>query len=228
MPEAPWRVGGAQRQGRRGVQADAFDIGGDMATGRISVAVTDGIGDTNAAADAALLAAEEAAIVTLNANPQAGCTAARARLAASGSTADASIVSALFDPADSRIQIAWAGLCRAYVLSADGRLQRVTYDHVLGEAAGRRAAEDGSTPPCDRRVTHTVALRDFVTTSLPVHSTAAVLLCTDGVSRSLTERAITNALRVDDPTNAAELLAGAAGINGPDNTTAVVLLNRSR
>ncbi|WP_431993323.1 PP2C family protein-serine/threonine phosphatase [Streptomyces albogriseolus] len=223
MSRTPWRVGGAQRQGRREVQADAFAVGGDQATGRIAVAVTDGIGDTMAAADAADLAAEEAVDAALVATPETGCIRARDQLAASGITADASIVTALFDPAHSRAQFAWAGLCRAYVLTAEGQLQRATYDHSLGERIRRHTAQPGPLPLYDRKVTRTVARHEFVTTSLPAHSTTAVLLCTDGVSQGVDERTIAAALLRDDPNEAAEFLAGTAGINGPDNATAIVL-----
>lgn len=223
MSRTPWHVGGAQRQGRREVQADAFAVGGDQATGRIAVAVTDGIGDTTAAADAADLAAEEAVGATLVATPETGCFRARNQLAASGIAADASIVSALFDPAHSRLQFAWAGLCRAYVLTADGQLQRATYDHSLGERIRRHTTQPGPLPLYDRKVTRTVARHEFVTTSLPAHGTTAVLLCTDGVSQVIDDRTIAAALLHDDPNEAAELLAGTAGINGPDNATAIVL-----
>ncbi|CAM5469947.1 PP2C family protein-serine/threonine phosphatase [Streptomyces aurantiogriseus] len=223
MSPTPWRVGGAQRQGRREVQADAFAVGGDQVTGRIAVAVTDGIGDTTAAADAADLAAEEAVGAALVATPETGCIRARSQLAASGIAADASIVTALFDPVHSRVQFAWAGLCRAYVLTAEGQLQRATYDHSLGERIRRHTTRPGPLPLYDRKVTRTVARHEFVTTSLPAHSTTAVLLCTDGVSQAVDDRTIAAALLRDDPNEAAELLAGTAGINGPDNATAIVL-----
>ncbi|GAA2656621.1 hypothetical protein [Streptomyces vastus] len=223
MSRTPWRAGGAQRQGRREVQADAFAVAGDQTTGRIAVAVTDGIGDVPAAAKAADLTAEEAAGAALAATPEIGCVRARNQLAASGIAADASIVTALFDPSHSRVEIAWAGVCRAYVLTTEGQLQRVTYDHSLGERIRRHTGKRGPLPLYDRKVTRTVARHEFVTTSLPVCSTVAVLLCTDGVSQSLTDPTIVAALQYDDPTEGAELLASAAGINGPDNATAVVV-----
>lgn len=223
MSRTPWRVGGAQRQGRREVQADAFAVGGDQATGRIAAAVTDGIGDTTAAAEAADLAAEEAARSALAGTPETGCITARIQLAASGLAADASIVTALFDPAHTRVRFAWAGLCRAYVLTTEEQLQRATYDHSLGERIRHHTTQRGPLPLHDRKVTRTVARHEFVTTSLPAHSISAVLLCTDGVSQAVDDRTIVTALLRDDPNEAAELLAGAAGVNGPDNATAIVL-----
>ncbi|MGC9539955.1 PP2C family protein-serine/threonine phosphatase [Streptomyces sp. UG1] len=223
MSPKSWCAGGAQRQGRREVQADVFAVAGNQANGRIAAAVTDGIGDTTAAAAAADLAAEEAVGAALAATPELGCIRARIQLAASGITADASIVTALFDPAHSRVQFTWAGLCRAYVLTTDGELRRATYDHSFGERIRRRTKQRGPLRLYDRKVTRTVARHEFVTTSLPAHSTTAVLLCTDGVSQSASERTIAAALLHDDPNQGAELLAEAAGINGPDNATAVVL-----
>ncbi|WP_162602664.1 SpoIIE family protein phosphatase [Streptomyces spongiicola] len=222
MSRTAWRVGGAQRQGRREVQADAFSVGGDRATGRIAVAVTDGIGDTSAAADAAELTAGAAATTALASTPELGCLGARSKLAASGVTADASIVTALFDPAHSRIRIAWAGLCRVYALTTDGELQRVTYDHSLGERIRHHSAQSGPLPMYDRKVTRTVARHEFVTTSLPARGTASILLCTDGVSQNVTDQTIIAALLCDDLYDGAELLAAAAGIDGPDNATAIV------
>ncbi|WP_438491927.1 hypothetical protein [Streptomyces asiaticus] len=223
MPRTPWRAAGAQWQGPRDVQADAFAIVGDQATGRIAVAVADGIGDTAEAAHAAELAAEEAVGAALAATPETGCTRAREQLAASGIAADASIVTALFDPAHSRVRFAWAGLCRAYLLATGGELRRATYDHSLGEHIRRHTMRRGALPMYDRKVTHTVAHREFVTTSLPAHSATAVLLCTDGVSQSVAERTILTALLCDDPYEGAELLTRSAGVNGLDNATAVVL-----
>ncbi|MFF2566673.1 hypothetical protein [Streptomyces sp. NPDC058084] len=227
MPRTLWRVGGAQRQGRREVQADAFSVGGDRATGRLAVAVTDGIGDTGAASEVAELTADTAATTALASMPEFGCLAARSKLVASGIRADASIVTTLFDPAHSRIRFAWAGLCRAYALTTDGELQRVTYDHSLGEHIRRHTRQRAPLPLYDRRVTRTVARHEFVTTSLPVHGTTAVLLCTDGISRIAKHRTLVAALQCDDPYEGAELLA-AASAEGPDNATAIVLRRRTR
>ncbi|WP_149183341.1 SpoIIE family protein phosphatase [Streptomyces sp. TRM49041] len=223
MPQTPWRVGGAQRKGRREVQADAFNVGGDLATGRIAVAVADGIGDTAEAAEAARLATEEAAAVALTTTPEVGCMTARERLAASGITADASIVTALLDPAHSRVQITWAGLCRAYVLTTDGQLRRATYDHSLGERIRRHTSQRGPLLAYDRKVTRTIARHGFVTTSLPARGITSVLLSTDGIARCLDDSAIRRALEESDPQKAADFLADAADLGGSDNVTAVVL-----
>ncbi|MEV0735411.1 hypothetical protein AB0I51_05475 [Streptomyces sp. NPDC050549] len=227
MSRTPWRVGGAQLRGRREVQADAFVVGGDRATGRIAVAVTDGIGDTVAAVEAARLAAQESVTATLTATPEFGCMTARDRLAASENTADASIVTALFDPDHSRIQIAWAGLCRAYLLTSDGQLQRATYDHSLGDRIREHTARQGPLAPYDRMVTRTVAHHEFVTTSVPEHTTVAFLFCTDGISAGVTDQTITAALLCDDPDKGADLLTGEVGDHSPDNAAAVVLRRTS-
>ncbi|MFB6640254.1 PP2C family protein-serine/threonine phosphatase [Streptomyces chartreusis] len=223
MSLTPWRVGGAQRQGRRHVQADGFVIGGHPASGRIAVCVTDGIGDTVQAREAAELVAHEAATAMLTGTPETGCMSARERLAASDLTTDASIITALFDPDHSRIQIAWAGLCRAYALTTDDQLQRATYDHSLGERIRRHTHRRGALPQYDRKVSRTAARHEFVTTSLPTHAVRAVLLCTDGISQVLVDSAIRRALMEPGPDQAAQLLANAVGIDNADNATAVVL-----
>lgn len=223
MSRTPWRAGGAQRQGRREVQADAFAVAGDQSTGRIAVAVTDGIGDTAEAAEAAGLTAKAAVGAALAVTPEIGCVTAREQLAASGIRADASIVTALFDPAHSRVQLAWAGVCRVYALTTDGQLERVTYDHSVGERIRRHTKQRGPLPMYDRKVTRTVARHEFVSSSLPAHSTAGVLLCSDGISQSVPDRTIVTALLCEDPNEGAELLAVAAGVDGPDNATAIVL-----
>ena len=227
MPPTPWRVGGAQRQGHREVQADAFVVGGDRATGRIAACVTDGIGDTTEAAEAAQLAADEAARATLTATTEAGCAAARERLAAGDNLADASIVTALFDPDHNRIAITWAGICRAYALTDDGQLQRVTYDHSLGERIRRNTTQSGPLALYDRKVTRTVARHEFVTTSLPAHTIRSVLLCSNGVSELLADHLILRGLTASDPDDAAQFLVASAGIHGSDNATAVVLHHQS-
>ncbi|WP_405999382.1 hypothetical protein [Streptomyces sp. NBC_00829] len=227
MPPTPWRVGGAQRQGHREVQADAFAVGGDRATGRIAACVTDGIGDTAEAAEAAQLAADAAAHATLTATTEAGCTAAREHLAASGNLADASIVTALFDPDHSRIAITWAGICRAYALTDDGQLQRATCDHLLGERIRRHTNRCGPLELYDRKVTRTVARHEFVTTSLPARTIRSVLLCSDGVSQLLADHVILRALTTPDPNDAAQFLVDSAGLHASDNATAVVLRRQS-
>ncbi|WOX11482.1 hypothetical protein [Streptomyces sp. N50] len=227
MSPTPWRVGGAQRQGHREIQADAFVVGGDRATGRIAVCVTDGLGDTAEAAEAAQIAADEAARATLTATTEAGCAAARERLAASDNLADASIVTALFDPDHSRIAITWAGICRAYALTDDGQLQRVTYDHSLGERIRRHTTQSGPLTLYDRKVTRTVARHEFVTTSLPAHTIRSVLLCSNGVSELLADHLILRGLTASDPDDAAQFLVASAGIHGSDNATAVVLRHKS-
>ncbi|MGI5401969.1 PP2C family protein-serine/threonine phosphatase [Streptomyces sp. CA-135486] len=223
MPPTPWRVGGAQHQGHGEFQADAFAVSGDQATGRIAACVTDGLGDTLEAAEAAQLAAEAAARATLTATPEAGCAAARERLAASDNMADASIVTALFDPDQSCVAITWAGICRAYALTDDGHLTRATYDHSLGEHIRRRTTQGGPLTLYDRKATRTVARHEFVTTSLPIHTVRSVLLCSDGISQNLADDVILRALAEPDPDDAAQILVTAAGIHGPDNATALVL-----
>ncbi|MET9964810.1 hypothetical protein ABZZ80_02480 [Streptomyces sp. NPDC006356] len=223
MTITPWRVGCAQRQGQRHVQADGFVIGGHPASGRIAVCVTDGIGDTDQARQAAELAAHEAAASTLTGTPETGCQSARERLAASDITGDASIITALFDPDHSRIQITWAGLCRAYALTVGDQLQRATFDHSLGERVRRHTHQSGALPLYDRKVNRTVAWNEFVTTSLPADAVRAVLLCTDGISQNLADTTIHRGLLEQDPEQAAQLLATAAGLNNHDNATAVVV-----
>lgn len=223
MSPTPWRVGGAQRQGRRRIQADGFVVGGHPASGRIAVCVTDGIGDTAEARQAAELTAHEAAAATLTGTPETGCQAARDLLASSDLTTDASIITALFDPEHSRIRIAWAGLCRAYALTLGEKLQRATYDHSLGERIRRHTHQSGPLSQYDRRVNRTVARHEFDTTHLPALAVRAVLLCTDGISQQLPDATIRRALMEPDPEQAAELLVTAAGVNNTDNATAVVL-----
>jgi protein phosphatase len=228
MLRTPWLTGGAQRQGRREVQADAFSLGGDLSNGRITVAVADGIGDTPQAARVAELAADTAATVALESTPEAGCLAARHRVVNADLAGDASLVTVLLDPAHSRIQIAWAGLCRVYLLTSSDELRRATYDHSLGEHVRRCTGGRSRMPQYDRKITRSVTRREFVTASLPVHDIDAVLLCTDGVSWSVPEATIAAALRHDDPIAGAELIACAAGSDGPDNATAIVLRHKVR
>lgn len=232
MTRETWCVGAAQGHGQRDVQADAFHLSRDEVTGRLGIAVTDGIGDTDEAAFIAQLTAQVAATTAATATPELACVAAREQRTAhyawqpssSDERADASIVTALVDPHFSRVRFAWAGICRAYVLDTSGHLQRATYDHSLGEQLRIHARRRGPMSPFDRTLTRTVgSRREFVTTSLPVHTISAVLLCTDGISRHLDDQQIRNALLRKDARQAAKALASAADLKGHDNATAVVV-----
>ncbi|MDQ8707848.1 hypothetical protein RCO28_36075 [Streptomyces sp. LHD-70] len=234
MPSHQWLTGSAQSKGRREIQADAYAINRDDATGRIAAAVTDGIGDTDDAATVAQLAAAAASKATLVHDPGHGCQAARARRAAHyGPTehysvadqADASIVTALLASDHSRLLISWAGLCRAYVLYESGALERATFDHCLGTPIREATQRGGSTAAYRREVTRTVGRNEFVTAHLPVRHVSRLLLCSDGVHRHLSDRAIATVLcdPSNDATEAANILARAGGLTGSDNATAVVI-----
>ncbi|MBC9717788.1 SpoIIE family protein phosphatase [Streptomyces sp. TRM66268-LWL] len=229
MPRREWHTGYAQSKGRREVQADAYAIARDDPSGRVAVTVTDGIGDNEEAAAIARLTSTAAAHATLAHDPGQGCQAARARRAArysplqphaAGEPADASIVTALVSADHSRLWIAWAGICRAYVLYDSGALERATFDHCLGVTIRR-----GTSVTYAPQVTRTVARNEFVTAHLPVRHIRRLLLCSDGVHQHLADIAIATVLRdsTTDATEAANILARAGGLTGTDNATAVVI-----
>lgn len=122
----------------------------------------------------------------------------------------------------------WAGDSRAYRLS-DGVLQQVTHDHSLVQElvdAGQIAPEAAEGHPHANIVTRAVGaagesafVLDKITDAL--RPGERLLLCSDGLTKSVPETAIAAILKLDDP--AAELIAAALERQARDNVTAVVV-----
>jgi serine/threonine protein phosphatase Stp1 len=124
----------------------------------------------------------------------------------------------------------WAGDSRAYLLR-DGALARVTRDHSLVQElvdSGQITDAEAENHPRANVITRAVGSEadmvelDKVTDRLVDGD--RFLLCSDGLSKELSDAEMLAILRVDDAEPAAErLVAAALARNARDNVTAVVL-----
>jgi protein phosphatase/serine/threonine-protein phosphatase Stp1 len=124
----------------------------------------------------------------------------------------------------------WAGDSRAYLLS-DGSFRRLTRDHSLVQElvdAGHLDAHQAERHPRANIITRAVGAStealelDLVTG--PIAGGDRFLLCTDGLSKAVSDPALETILRADGPDLAAgKLLEAALAQRARDNVTAVVL-----
>jgi serine/threonine protein phosphatase PrpC len=131
---------------------------------------------------------------------------------------------------DARLSLAHVGDSRAYLLRS-GTLQQLTNDHSLVAEQVRRGI---LTPAeAERSEMQSVLLRalgaheevDVDTEEHPIFGRDIVLLCSDGLTRMVTEPEIAGTLQAEpDPEKAAERLVNLANDQGgADNVTVVVL-----
>ncbi len=124
----------------------------------------------------------------------------------------------------------WAGDSRAYVLR-HGQLQQITRDHSLVQElvdGGTLSAEEAESHPHANVITRAVGADDddleldkVIGQVLPRDR---FLLCSDGLSKTLSETEIANLLGAPEGMPPTELLIGAAiARNVNDNVTAIVV-----
>ncbi|MEJ2886347.1 PP2C family protein-serine/threonine phosphatase [Actinomycetospora aeridis] len=216
----------ASRQGPRRHQADAAATH-RAPSGRLAVAVADGVGDSEAAGFAARLVADHAVRVSaLEGRPDVALLAAHELLVRTHDLVpgDAAAVVALAPGGgDPRWRLAWIGDCRA--LSWDGRtLRTLTADHTV--AAALRAQGLHPHP----RLEH--VLSASVHTARPqevgvavVDDPGTLLLVSDGVHRSVAGPALAAAMaQGGSAASRAERVVGLAAAAGArDNATALVV-----
>jgi len=117
----------------------------------------------------------------------------------------------------SRCAVLWAGDSRVYRWR-EGRLERLTRDHSLEDAVGGVA----STAITRAIGGDTSLMLDIVRDR--VHAGDRFLLCSDGLTRPLTESQIEGWLGLDDLRSAVDGLIGATLKAGaPDNVTALIV-----
>ena len=137
--------------------------------------------------------------------------------------AGATVVAAMIE--DNIAHIAWAGDSRAYRLRRDG-FDLLTHDHSVVQElvdAGLLAAERADNHPQSHVVTRALGIDDdprLQTTSVRLSPGDRLLLCSDGLSRSLTAADIS-----DDAieTLACRMLANALARDGSDNVSLIIL-----
>ena len=220
--------GAASSRGRRHHQADATAVHTSPRTGRLAVAVADGVGDSRPAATAATLVADHAVrVAAVEGRVESGLLAAHDLLTSAGGLArgDAAVVVALGPvPGDDEWRIAWVGDCRAYAW--DGRLLRpLTTDHTVAaemRAAGVRAG--GAMEHVLTRSTRTLARPSAVGVAT-TRTARTLLLVSDGVHRALRIEHLASVLALGGTaTDRAQRLVDAADRAGAtDNATALVV-----
>ncbi len=205
QPQPAWRT--ASQQGPRSVNADAVATAGGV------VALADGVGDSVAAARAALTAVHAAVRVPALAGPIAALSAAH------NAVTDGDCVLVVAQPYAGGYHIGWVGDVRAYAW--DGvNLWQLTSDHTLAQYVRDRGGR--VEPRMEHLVTTSVGTSAPDDYGLTSTGAANLLLTTDGVHKTLTHDAMTAVLRTAlDPAEALVAAAVAAGTR--DNTTAVML-----
>lgn len=125
----------------------------------------------------------------------------------------------------------WAGDSRAYLVS-DGRLTQITHDHSLVQElvdAGQISPEAAESHPHANIVTRAVGAGDgeeFLLDKVTDHlrSGERVLLCTDGLTKTVPEAVIAEVLAEAGEDNPAQrLIAAALARQASDNVTAIVI-----
>jgi protein phosphatase len=219
----PWHA--TSLRGPRRINADATASCRDPVTGRSAYVVADGVGDSPRAAMAAELAARTAAAVAVTDGPVAAILAAqRALLAAAPGRDDGDCVLVVAVPGEFSCDVAWVGDCRAY--HSNGRiLEQITVDHTVAEYYRSRGMD--VTPRMEHLVTTSIRTvePDRIGSSHTGLARGRLLLCSDGVHKSLSVRDIRTAIDQPlSPAETADLLVGTAlADGGRDNATAMVI-----
>ena len=130
---------------------------------------------------------------------------------------------------DSHYACLWAGDSRAYLLRK-GRMHQITHDHSLVQElmdTGAITAAEADSHPHANIITRAVGAEDPVVLDKitdAVRNGDRFLLCSDGLTKTLTETEIARLLADDSgagPTQA--LIAAAVAQNASDNVTAVAV-----
>jgi serine/threonine protein phosphatase PrpC len=245
-PAVQLDVRACSARGRRRYNADGAATYHDPGTGSHGFAVADGIGDTEAAAHAARLAADVAAravsrpSATSAVSPTSTVNALlAARTAVCALTpddparrqGDAVLVVATLLPRHlgGGFSVAWAGDSRAY--HWDGQsLTQLTVDQTVAEYFRRRGQ------PAAARMEHVVTNSVRLSTPLNIgHSgtegiPGRLVLTTDGIHRNLDHDELARIVGTagDSRTTAAALVLAALRRGGTDNATALVIDSRWR
>ena len=231
MSERP-RLAQHSIPGRRPYQEDSIHVG-ELADGRLLVAVADGMGGHAAGEVASALALE-----TLKASLEAGIELGEAfRLANQQVHAKSkepgkqgmgtTMVAVLVD--EGRYQVANVGDSRGYRLSAGG-IERLTQDHsFVAEAMKRGQSEEEATASQWRdALTRAIGTDPKVEVDVfgpfPVDKDTAFLLCSDGLYKTLKDPDLHGIFaRSGGPKGAANNLVTAAYERGSDDNISVVI-----
>lgn len=130
---------------------------------------------------------------------------------------------------DGLVHLAHAGDSRAY-LYRNKRLQRLTRDHTVVQMevdAGRITPELARIVPHKNILTQSIGFHGPVepdTSSRPLEDGDIMMLCSDGVTDPLDDKALEEIFRKTDPLDLAdEIVKSALEAGGEDNVTCVVI-----
>jgi serine/threonine-protein phosphatase Stp1 len=129
--------------------------------------------------------------------------------------------------AGARATLFWAGDSRAYRASASGAVELLTHDHSLVQQmvdAGTLDADDAAAHPKSNVVTRALGIEGLgvvETRGVALAPGDRLLLCSDGLSRSLDPRDLRPDLSLED--QADRLLLNALRRDGGDNTSLVLI-----
>lgn len=130
--------------------------------------------------------------------------------------------------------VAHAGDSRAYLLTKDGALRRLTRDHSVVQAMienGKLTEAEANSHPQKNIITRALGVEETLELDFAAadfEPGAAVLLCSDGLTNHVPEEAISQTAADSSPSECVERLVDTANENGgSDNITVVVLCNAS-
>jgi protein phosphatase len=213
-------------QGPRRYNADAAAYFHCARTGRIAVAVADGVGDSQDAAWAARLAADHAVrIAALGDGPGSAIESARDVLRSASALGDAATVVAVSPSSGMTCRdwsVAWVGDCRGYAWRGT-TLRLLTRDQTVAQALRARRVVPAAR--WEHVLTNSVRTTDARSIDVCVaEAPDGLVLLSDGVYRPLTTDLIAHLL-VQGGTAAemAARLTTACRVNTTDNATTMVL-----
>jgi protein phosphatase len=228
-------VGTATGRGRRRVNQDAV-LAVALSDGSELIAVADGMGGHAAGERASRLA-----LNTLRAAVEGGADlVAAVRAANTAVFAEAAsnpeqdgmgtTLAAMLRKGD-RYSIANVGDSRVYRIDANG-IEQITVDHsfiVDAVRSGELTAEEAGSSPWRNAVTRAVGTDRDVEVDcygpFEMRDAHAVVLCTDGLYRSLDPAEVAQAVRATKPGAAAKALAAAAYAAGSDDNITVAVVS---
>jgi serine/threonine protein phosphatase PrpC len=229
---APPRLAKESIPGRRPYQEDSVFLDA-LADGRVLVAVADGMGGHAAGEVASALALEE-----LVAGLQAGKPLGEAFEAANRSVytkakepgklgMGTTLVAALVDGAT--FQVANVGDSRCYLVFADG-IRQLSHDHSFVAEAMKRgqSAEEAMASQWKDALTRSVGTDEHVEVDVfgpfPVEKATALMVCSDGLYKSLPDRRLHEIFKASSgPKGAARSLVSGAFEAGSDDNISVAI-----
>lgn len=134
---------------------------------------------------------------------------------------------------DGELYVAHVGDSRAYMLSENGELMRLTEDHTVVSgwiSRGMITKEDARRYPMGHKLTRAVGVKDEVEVDIEVfpYTNELVLLCSDGLTDMVEDEEISAVLaKTSDPQEACDRLVDLANQRGGrDDITVVVFKMR--